>query len=70
MTDINARDKEGRTPLMHAARWGHTDIVIALVDKGADVNIKDEGGNTALMVATKGRYIEIVTLLKAAGATQ
>ena len=41
-TDVNARDKDGLTPLMFATRDGHLDVVKYLVDKGADVNAKDK----------------------------
>ena len=33
-----------RTPLHRAARRGHVDTVICLVEQGADINIKDENG--------------------------
>jgi len=49
--DINAKDKEGRTPLMAAISRGNIQIVRMLLDEGADVNIHDESGITALIIA-------------------
>lgn len=38
---VNARDKDGRTPLHCACRGVHLEVVRFLVDKGADVNVED-----------------------------
>ena len=45
-----------------------TEIVQALIDKGADVNAKDKKGATALMLASQKGYKEIVQLLITKGA--
>ena len=39
--DVNATDKDGYTPLHWAALRGHTEIVQALLEAGADVNNSD-----------------------------
>lgn len=46
--DVNARDAEGKTPLMWAAGLGRTDLVNTLLEKGADVNAQDKFGRTAM----------------------
>ena len=47
-TDVDARDAEDKTPLQHAAYWGHKEIAELLIAKGADVNAKDNAGTTTL----------------------
>jgi ankyrin repeat protein len=42
--DVNCRDKDGRTPLYFAAYQGHSQIVDALIEKGAHLEIKDNEG--------------------------
>ena len=46
--DINARDAEGRTPLMIAARQGLSGMTQLLLDRGADVHVIDNEGLSAL----------------------
>jgi ankyrin repeat protein len=47
--DINARDEEGRTALMIAAKYNKDPEVIAVLLKaGADARVKDNSGHTAL----------------------
>lgn len=48
--DVNARDREGRTPLLYAA--SHVQMLEAiqpLLDAGADVNARDRAGVTPLL---------------------
>jgi ankyrin repeat protein len=41
--DVNARDNKGRTALMFAARHNRSsDIVMALLDAGADIHVKSK----------------------------
>ena len=58
--DVDARDKQDKTPLQHAAFHGHKEIVELLIAKGADINAKDYEGNTTLHWAVKGRKNEMV----------
>jgi cytohesin len=66
--DPNARDAQGRTPLIEAAFAGRTDCAAALLSAGADPNATDIDGWTPLMEASsKGRFA-VVRQLLAAGA--
>jgi len=50
---INERSRHNRTPLMHAAKHGHTDIVIYLIQYGADISLVDRNGMSAADLAEK-----------------
>jgi len=39
--DLNAQDKHGITPLMYAAAQNQTDVVISLINAGADIGRRD-----------------------------
>ena len=45
---INARDKDGHTPLMLASWENHYTLIELLVKAGADVNVTDKDGDTAI----------------------
>jgi hypothetical protein len=62
---VNVKDGYGSTALMHAAWTGQKDILLFLLDRGADVHAKDKNGLTAIMYAVE---MEIVTLLHERGA--
>lgn len=66
--DVNARDKNGETPLYEAATNGYTEIVELLISKGADVNAKDNDGITALHLSAWNNNSEMVAILIAKGA--
>jgi ankyrin repeat protein len=67
--NVNARSKEGRTPLLIAARQaGAGDTIRLLLAKGADANAADALGGTALMMAAEVGDIEMVRLFLERGA--
>lgn len=47
------RTQPGATPLMLAAQEGHTEVIKALLESGADVNAKDSAGRNALMIVAE-----------------
>ena len=68
--DVNARDTDGLTPLMIAAKFSSTpEIVQLLLEKGAEVNATSTDGWTPLMSAARySSTPEIVQLLIEKGA--
>lgn len=66
--DVNGIDDHGNTSLIQAARFGHNEVVTALLIVEADVNIKNNEGKTALMLAAEGGHDETVRALTQAGA--
>ena len=66
--DVNALDREGRTPLFYAAMDGDAAIVTELLRHGADVNAKDKGEETPLHFAARGYQPAILALLLKGGA--
>ena len=63
--DVNAKKKNGVTPLHYAA---NKEIAELLIAKSADVNAKDENGRTPLLIAVQIRsHMEVVELLIAKG---
>jgi len=66
--DVNGIDDHGNTPLIQAARFGHDEVVTALLIARADVNMKNDEGKTALMLAAEGGHDETVRALTQAGA--
>lgn len=68
---IDARDKDGSTPL-HCAAWkGHVEAATLLLDAGADIDAKsqnDHYGDTPLHAAAHGNQRAVVALLLERGA--
>lgn len=62
--DVGGKD----TALTIAAGRGHTGIVRALLNAGANVNHRHMYGATALMTAAEGGHLEVVESLLGAGA--
>jgi len=68
--DVNGKDQEGATALMHAAAAGNAEIISTLLAKGADINAKDKKGRTAEVHAKKQKKKQVVSLLKKAVSKQ
>ena len=67
--DVNARSKQGRTPLMLASMVdGGPDIVALMLAKGAGVNVTDTRGETALGLASETGDVRTMRLLISKGA--
>ncbi len=67
--DVNAPDWLRRTPLLIAAQKGYPDMVMLLLENGAEVNVADARGNTPLIfVAHKIGNVEITRRLLEKGA--
>jgi ankyrin repeat protein len=70
---VNARTKNGSTPLHFAAfkgqKAGHKEAAKILLENGADVNAKTDSGATPLTFAMFRGNKEIIVLLKKYGAT-
>ena len=68
--DLEARDAEGRTPLIVGAEQGQTDLVRLLLSQGADVHAVDIYGKTALTRASEIDHEEVARLLRDASARE
>ena len=66
--EINQRDGDGATPLMHAALEGHEDVCRFLIEKGSDATVRDNDGWGLLKLAKS--HPKIVALLKRARASE
>jgi hypothetical protein len=56
---IDAVDRTGRTPLMHAAETLNKRTIELLLENGANINAVDKDGKTALMIA-RGRACNLM----------
>ena len=63
--DVNARNSEGGTALILAAKNGRKAVIKLLLAAGADVTAEDWEGKTALALAYERGRPEIVEILKA-----
>jgi hypothetical protein len=67
-TDLNQKDRTGRTALHYAARKGARDVVELLISKNVDINAQDRNGWTALHEAAYAGDRDVVQLLVSSGA--
>jgi hypothetical protein len=68
--DVNARDKEGETPLIVAAAHnGNPEVITNLLKAGADVNAQESTfGATAILIAAGYNNLDVINVLLKAGA--
>ena len=66
--DVNARDGQGWTALMHAAEKGYKLMVRPLLEARADPDVQAADGATALFMAAVHGHAEIIELLTKFGA--
>ncbi|WP_264336995.1 ankyrin repeat domain-containing protein [Wolbachia endosymbiont (group B) of Chorthippus brunneus] len=63
--NVNAKDKDGKTPLHYASQSIYSlDIVRYLISKGADIDVKNKDGKTPLDLAVQGNETSVVEFLK------
>jgi ankyrin repeat protein len=68
--DVDARNSDGRIPLMLAAYTGYTEMCKLLLDHKADINAIDNYSMTALMLATAGGRAGTAEFLRTRTATK
>ncbi|KAF4837172.1 Vegetative incompatibility protein HET-E-1 [Colletotrichum tropicale] len=62
--NLDAENQEQETPLMHAVKRGHADIVKALVESDRiNIELQNWEGETALMLAAAKGHVEMVRYL-------
>ena len=68
--DVNVKEEDGMTALMHASYKGHAEVVECLLTNGAaqHVNVTQKDDYTALMFGTLSGNTDVVQLLLDAGA--
>src|ERR1035441_6812830 len=66
--ELNLREDGGVTPLHLAAENCHTNVVVLLLEKGADLNIMANDKATPLHLASQQGCADVVAILLAKGA--
>lgn len=66
-SDVHLMDHKGRTPLFYAAEAGHLEILVALLQAGANPNVQNE--TTPLHLAVTHGHTAIVEALLQAGSS-
>lgn len=67
--DVNTTEEDGVPLLVSRVHWGHTTVVLWLLERGADPNRSDRTGRTALhAAAARGSATRLLEALLARGA--
>ena len=67
--DINVRDIDGSTALMHACMYNNLPVLQVLIDNGAEVEATNDNGLTPLMIASNYGNLLIVKKLLSLGVS-
>ncbi|XP_061491677.1 fibronectin type 3 and ankyrin repeat domains protein 1 [Rhineura floridana] len=62
--NVNAKDKDGKTPLMVAALNNYEELVALLLERGADPDVKNEFGKGALDMARGMNRQSVVSIIE------
>ena len=62
--DVNAKTKDGRTPLHAAAHWGKAEVAKVLIAKGADLKARNKHGHTPARVAESRGHEDLGELIR------
>ncbi|HEV2601991.1 MAG TPA: ankyrin repeat domain-containing protein [Candidatus Babeliales bacterium] len=61
--DIETKDLQNRTILMHAVRYNDVPMVAFLLERQADTEVKGSDGDSPLLMAVRFGYVDIIKLL-------
>ena len=61
--ELDLRDRNGRTALMHAGMHGHVEVVCELLRRGADVTARNGDGDDAMALAKQYSRWDVVSVL-------
>ena len=63
--DVNCAAKDGSTPLMYAVRNGYREIVVVLLDAGANPQLRTKKSDSAFDIACRFHKNDLADLLRA-----
>lgn len=62
--DVNVKDRDGTTALLHSISTENISMVRILLERGADMNTKNNSGESALFITVKYCYNQLDDLMK------
>ena len=60
-------DRDGCTPLITAAAWGHPDSITLFLELGADATARDKRENSAVFAAIRENQPSVLKIILEAG---
>ena len=67
--DLELMDPDDLTPLLVAARWGRLEVLLELLELGADINARTRLGDSAYNLAVDNGHAELAQELEDAGCS-